>query len=100
MNAVVVDDADRTALGYACLWEVKLNGECFSIFLTHVIIWWSGRLRCPYHNMHALEWKLSTTTTDNIVLRFNELTKQKPVPFRIFVFILKGNTYYMTGTGQ
>ena len=40
------------------------------------------------------------TTTENIVLRFKELTEQKPVPFRRYIFILIGKTYYMNGTGQ
>ena len=50
--------------------------------------------------MHALEWKLSTTTMDNIMLRFKEFTEQKPVPIMSYVFILGRNTYYMNGTCQ
>ena len=53
-----------------------------------------------YKNMHALEWKLSTTTMDNIMLRFKEFTEQKPVPIMSYVFILGRNTYYMNGTCQ
>ena len=43
---------------------------------------------------------MSTTTMDNIVLRFKESTKQKPVTFRSYIFTLKGNTQSMTGIGK
>ena len=33
-------------------------------------------------------------------LQFKVLTEPKPVPFRRYVFIPWGNTYYITGTGQ
>ena len=29
MNVAVIDDAYRTAVGYVCLWEVKLSGAKF-----------------------------------------------------------------------
>ena len=48
----------------------------------------------------TLEWKLPKTTTDNIVLQFKALNKRKLVPFRRYVFILRENEYYMTGTGK
>ena len=34
------------------------------------------------------------------MLWFKESTEQKPIPFRIYLFILGGNTYSMTGTFQ
>ena len=37
---------------------------------------------------------------ENIVLRIKVFPKQKPVPFRRYIFILIGKTYYMNGTGQ
>ena len=72
----------------------------FSTFSTHAIIWWVCQVKYRYQNITTLEWKLSKTKTENIVLQFKLLTKPKPVPFRIYVFIPRGNTYYMTGTGQ
>ena len=48
----------------------------------------------------TLEWKLPKITTDNIVLQFKALNKRKPVPFWRYVFIIRGNEYYMTGTGK
>ena len=80
--------------------KVNRLDQSFYNFLTHFTTWWAGQVRYPYQNMQILEWKLSTTITENIVLHFKELTEQKPVTFRRYVFILKGNRYFITGTGQ
>ena len=100
MNVVVVDDADRTAVGYVCLWEVKISGAKFLHLFNscyHMVVRSSV---VTLSNMTTFEWKLAKTTTDNILFQFKVLTKQKPVLFRRYIFILRGNTYYMTGTGQ
>ena len=72
----------------------------FFTFSTHAIILWVGQVKYGYQNMTTLEYKLLKTTTDNIVLQFKVLTEPKPVPFRRYVLILRGNTDYMTGTDQ
>ena len=50
--------------------------------------------------MTTLEWKRSKTPTENILLQFKVLTGQTPKPLMRYVFIPRGITCYMTGTGQ
>ena len=57
-------------------------------------------MKYRYQNMTALKWKLLKTTTENIVFQFKVFTKAKAVPFRRYVFIPRGDTYYITGNGQ
>ena len=100
MNVAVIDDAYRTAVGYVCLWEVKLSGSKFLQISNHAIIWWVGQVKYRYQNMTTLYQKLSDKTTENIMLQFKVFNEQKTVPFKRYVFIQRGNTYYMTGTCQ
>ena len=72
----------------------------FFNFSTNAIICWVGQVKYRYQNMTTLECKLPKKTTENIVLQFKVLTKSKPVPFIRYLFILRGNTYYITGTGK
>ena len=72
----------------------------FFTFSIHYIIWWAGQVKYCYQNMTTLEWKMKKTTTENIDFQFKVLTKPKPVPFRRYVYILRENTYSITGTGE
>ena len=97
MNVVVIDDADRTAIGYVCLWEGTSTGAKFlQIFRScyHMVRRYSDVSLSKYadiimENVHDNNRKYCVAVQG--------IDQKNPVLIRSYVFILRYNTYYMTG---
>ena len=70
-----------------------------STCLTLVTTWLAGQVKFHFQNSATSRWRMSMITTGLMTLLCKELREQKQEPIRMYVYILRKNVFFTTGTG-
>ena len=79
---ILIDEADRTAVGYCCLWEGTSLDPRSSTCLTLVTTWLAGQVKFHFQNSATSRWRMSNKTFF----------------LRIYTYLLMGSCFYSLGS--
>ena len=92
---ILIDEADRTSVGYVCLWEGTSSGSKF-LHLFNACYHMVGRSS----EVSLLKFSdMSMIATGLMKFLCKESREQKQEPIRRYVYILRKNVFFKTGTG-
>ena len=70
-----------------------------STCLTLVTTWLAGQVKFHFQDLETSRWRTSKITTDLMMFLCKESIEQKQEPIRRYVYILRKNVFFTTGTG-